>query len=665
MIFRKIGIENFGIYRGYQEINVASESDEGKPIVLIGGKNGTGKSTILEAVKLALHGKLALGNRISQRKYREYLYSRIHRYNDPTIDVSRSSVEVELQCSFGGRPNIYRIKRIWERNRKNISESFVVEKNGRRQNSSEEGDWEYYLRRLIPFHLSELFFLDGQKIDNLSQDVGSDELGEAIQSLLGLRVLNRLHQDLDVYITKQDKGNPEEIQSNLENLIEEREDVKNSIKNLEEKQKAVVSKIEDVEAEVWTKERKFIERGGNFAERRETLKEDKIQLEARIEELKEDIRSMCKGILPFTLSAPLAQKVKSQLEKERKIKRIESVREHFKNRASELRFDLLSSSFWEEIDVPRDSQEKVINNIIAKLESLDYKNECSEDASLVHCLSGQEERKVLHNLERALEKVPSKFYDYVSRLNKATNKLKRIKKNLREAPSQDEIKPLFDEIREYEERRASLRNRREELYEQISSQESKLEDISRRVEKLREMLLEKEELDNRLKTAKRVGDVLREYKKKLIEKKLEELERAIVRNYNQLSGKEMLSRVSIDSQNFTVVLDKMGGRKVPQSELSQGESQLYAISVLRALWEVSSSQLPLIIDEPLGHLDKDNRESVFRNYLLTASHQLVLLSTDTEIGQKERKKLEPSVAKSYRLKYNPDNKCTKVLEGYF
>ena len=56
MIIKKLELHNFGVYAGDNRFLFEGN----KPIVLVGGMNGRGKTTFLEAVLLALYGSTPL-----------------------------------------------------------------------------------------------------------------------------------------------------------------------------------------------------------------------------------------------------------------------------------------------------------------------------------------------------------------------------------------------------------------------------------------------------------------------------------------------------------------------------------------------------------------------------------------------------------------------------
>ena len=94
MLIRKVILENFGLYAGQTEVDLAPriKYNRKRPIILLGGKNGAGKTTLLEAVRLALYGRTALGSRVRQADYEAHLRGRIHRSRSEFLPAVQSSV---------------------------------------------------------------------------------------------------------------------------------------------------------------------------------------------------------------------------------------------------------------------------------------------------------------------------------------------------------------------------------------------------------------------------------------------------------------------------------------------------------------------------------------------------------------------------------------------
>ena len=132
-----------------------------------------------------------------------------------------------------------------------------------------------------------------------------------------------------------------------------------------------------------------------------------------------------------------------------------------------------------------------------------------------------------------------------------------------------------------------------------------------------------------------------------------------------LRKKALVERVVIDPRTFAIELEDSRGQRISKQQLSEGEKQIFAVSVLWGLSRASARPLPAVIDTPMGRLDAEHRNALLERYFPNASHQVVILSTDTEIEETAFEKLQPSIARAYHLDYDDAEKCTTATEGYF
>ena len=125
--------------------------------------------------------------------------------------------------------------------------------------------------------------------------------------------------------------------------------------------------------------------------------------------------------------------------------------------------------------------------------------------------------------------------------------------------------------------------------------------------------------------------------------------------------------MKIDAQTYSVAVSDGEGQVIPKQRLSAGEKQLLAVALLWGLGEASGRALPVVVDTPLGRLDSSHRGNLVDRYFPHASHQVIVLSTDTEFdeGYVERLRGAGALAREYLLDFDERAKSSIVKPGYF
>jgi DNA sulfur modification protein DndD len=173
-------------------------------------------------------------------------------------------------------------------------------------------------------------------------------------------------------------------------------------------------------------------------------------------------------------------------------------------------------------------------------------------------------------------------------------------------------------------------------------------------------------LSDKIQRAIDVDLVLDDFAQRLTGQRVAQLAEAFVRNFNRLCRKDQLIQgAKINPRDFSLSLVGDGQGAIVRGELSAGENQIYAIAMLWALRQVSGRPLPLLIDAPLGRLDRDHRQNLVDFYFPRVSHQVILLSTDTEVDAEFFAAMSPQVARAYHLVYDEGRRATVASEGYF
>ena len=175
-----------------------------------------------------------------------------------------------------------------------------------------------------------------------------------------------------------------------------------------------------------------------------------------------------------------------------------------------------------------------------------------------------------------------------------------------------------------------------------------------------------EENDRVVKYASMTISVMNEFKVRLQRQRVKELEKQIFECFMFIAQKKrMIQRIEIDPETLDIRLVDYGGGELLKSQLSAGEKQIFAVSILWGLAKCSGYRLPVIVDTPLGRLDSYHRSNFVKRYLPYASQQVIVLSTDEEIAGRYFDFVKPYVNSHFILEYDEQGKSTSVVRGYF
>ncbi len=659
MKLNKIVIEDFGPYRGRNEFDLTTTPES--PVVLFGGMNGAGKTTLFTAIQVCLHGRSALGKRTSEKEYKNKIQQNLHDYPDGSADSA--TIRLEFEYAHFGDIDHYTVERSWRDRGKSIVENLEVKRNGEAPGDLDEDQWQDFLKELIPPGVSELFFFDGEKIQELASAIEDDDnFEESLFSLLGLEMIDRLDADLSIYI--QQKLNESDVgglSDDLNEMQAEQEEIRDRQKNLKKEKAEKETELRELEDKISQKEDKLSQEGGSFAEKREKLKEERAEVSANVENLEERIQEVASGAYPFALAPDLCKSVQDRLQNEAKAQREAAAQDRLKD---ELDAVLSGDEIWEDTKLEADEAESLAEQIQSNVENRLV--DADQDIQLANQFSEVERQQMYSVVDKALNELPPKLGELTVELDAEMRRQQDIEKQLGHAPDEDVISPLIEDLNELTEQRVELTDDIDELEEELSVIENKLEQLKRQIDKKLEEKSRISDVSNRAELASNVQKVLDDYRTELAKEKLQRLESVLSERYLTLSNKsEFYDGIHIDEDTLTISIETDHGDYKDQSQLSAGERQIFATSLLWALAEISDRPLPFIIDTPLGRLDQAHRDSLVNNFFPQASHQVLVFSTDTEIDDEHYEDLADSVSRAYHLDYQESDGYSDVSKGYF
>lgn len=671
MIFSELRVENFGLFFGQHTFDLEPVKKWGQhcPIVLFGGKNGAGKTTILEAIMLCVHGRRSLGDRVTENEYLGYLRGRIHRAKGgDALPLKRASVSLDFRQTHFGIERTYRADRTWRIRDQRVEESLeltVISTGAKETEDSlvdEIGETltQDFLDDLFPVGIAKLFFFDGEKIQDLAQDEEQGErLGAAIKEMLNLDIVERLQADLKTHVIREKRKTQAPavaksltaLESQVEDLTQQRSDLQQSMAGVETRRKQKV-------AEVDREEQAFRTEGGAYASRLGELQERHARTEADLEGEREALRSLSAGVLPFALVSEMCQELAKQLERERALGRWEAGKEAL-TASEESALQALVQQLGIDDEMARRAFQVVTEAVSIPADIADLRRRHEK-------LSDRQAEDILGWLRNGIGRSAQEAGQRAKKAEKTTRELNRVAMQLNKAPDEDVATVRLAAIKDLTHALGELEQEKKMLSEELVSIDDRLSQASRQHGKALLGLRSSRDVEEKGRLASKVQAVLERFGSELSVLKTSQLESEGVAALAALHRKEDVIRgMDIDPQTFAVSLLGKGNRTISKKELSAGEKQMYAVAMLWALARTSGRPLPVVIDTPLGRLDSDHRRNLVENYFPKASHQVIILSTDTEVDSKYFEDLRKFVSHSYHLKYNPLNMETEVDEGYF
>lgn len=667
MILTQLTLQDFGLFRGHQVIQLSSKPSQ--PIILFGGKNGAGKTTLLEAIRLCLYGPGVLGDRISKEAYLHYLKGRIHSNSNFLIQPTFASVALEFQYADVGTVHTYEVTRSWEqRASQRIIEHLDIKRNGNPLNEVSTEHWQDFVRELIPPGVSQLFFFDGEKIQQLADDASDQQtLADAIKSLFGLDAVERLHTDLGIYVSRFTKPTQAGKEgSGIEQLQKEIEQIQKRLDQSRNERQQLENKISEQRLVIARVEAKITSEGGLFVRNRTNLHDQQANLKAQIKQHEGTLRQSSAGLLPFAFVPKLCQQLKDQLSLEEQATQAQAGRSLLAAAKAEILRRVGSTNFWASLPkLPPNTKKAVLSRLKQEIKA-PLSIEQSQSVQIIHQLSLSDHQRIQSWINQITNDLSKRAQSISRELEVSYRELQKVEEALKKIPSDDVLKPLVEELNGLHQTLGEFGKQAFIMDQDIRASESQLGECQRRYNQATENLADQASNVSRVQLVPRIQNILQEYKSALIEKKVKQLQEEVTRCFNVLCRKkDALRKIAIDPKDFSVTFFDRQNRSMPKAHLSAGEKQIYAISMLWALAAISGRPLPMIIDTPLARLDSDHREILVKQYFPAASHQVIILSTDTEVDQSYFSQLRKNIATTYRLDFVMEENCTSIQPGYF
>ncbi|WP_027283335.1 DNA sulfur modification protein DndD [Rubritepida flocculans] len=655
-------------------------------VILIGGQNGFGKTSLFEAIVLGLFGKDGLrlvlrAGAAADEERRAQSYKEFLRRALNARGLAQGRTECRVTLGFlneAGEP--VEIRRVWHFSSAGDfrDEEVTIHKGIARtplapDPSDPEPDvWyrDWLAREFLHPDLAGFFLFDGEAAAIFAEREMSVQVRQGIEGLLGLSWLRRLADSLRGYAanrrTQIARGATSDQLAALDAEIARMDaDMEGARARLAE----VEAGLPALESERDALMRELASHGAGTAADNEEWIARREAAKERYREAEEALASLSEQQLPLALAgAPLREAVLARLEAERRreewLAGAASVRERAEGVLETISADLGALA----PPLSPAQQAAIAEAIRHALERLWHPAPQDAAESFRHA---HLDRRLREEVRRRLEEAARVTAERVQRLQGALVEAaaavqesnERIEKARLGGPALREkiarIEALQTEVTRREVEKSELRNR-------IASLEGELHQKRAELGRLTALLDQSELPARRARRAEEVAQMLDALTAEALPLQSREIAAAMSAGISAMAHKKDLFRgVEIDAQG-EVRLIGPDGRDLRELDLSAGEKQVFTQALFAAVAEVSGRVFPLVVDTPLGRLDEEHRLNVLR-HLAARQGQVFLISTNTEVVGPYLEAIRPRVAKAYRLENRVvgEGGVSWPEEGYF
>ena len=660
MLIQKIKISNF---KTYLSLDLDLTVDDDRPIILIGGSNGGGKTTLFEAISGALYGlKIE-----SKEHFMELL-------NQGAINKVKP--EISLQITFVGKvlgqQQKYILKRIYQLNPQGRPlESVSLNMNGNmyvygtmtapKERVRAEQEISKIIKANLPQELSQYFLFDAmQSSELLKKNVFQQTIRDNFENVLGFKKYLQLKR-------ASEKLQQEWAQQRLEAEQEAKE-----YNNLCSQKEGLVAEMNACLAEQ-DRLYKYMASVEDEYQRAKEGAQQAMNLNKRIQDIAGKIRAITDE------AADYAESLKAFIENIEInvfLPKLASNLSQDINNILRIKEQLLKQSTGAyPIETLRDVTAKIIDylkELSLCSQAVDEENVVAHMVALQNTTNAQDPYDYLDDAEvEALKELPKKG---------GGNQFVTLDRKRQDMEIQlANLDNLRTEKRTLEQTQAGGNNLLIANYEDAKRAVDKLktheDSLKSEIQRLEKRIHQydvqiQQEPDLKFDTLVKLRPFFDKVADSLLKKKKAQIETEMQSQLNKLlvSYKDHIARVELSDsmENFNIRLYHSAGNEISLNQLNAASKQIFIQVLLKVLRNLGDYNPPVMIDTVMGVLDNESRDALMEEYFPQLAEQTILLCTTSEIRtDSDYVKLEPFISKTYTLHRNVEEQNTTVAEGYF
>lgn len=692
MIIKNITLGNYRLYEGKNIIKFTQ--DEEKPIFLISGENGFGKTTFLHSLIWCLYGRLITEVEAEVRKdiansgYNAFLRKNLNHnvraklemldsaekdlirrrgYSSENEDLKKITtyyVAIEFKDVIIPSLPCTSLKVIRSYDMITEKESVDILIDGKRNELTTSIGSEVFINDFIlNKDIARFFFFDSEQIVALAETNTSAEkrrLCSAYNEVLGVRKYEDLKKNLEnVRLRFRKKSSDIESREKLLTMLSKQEQLEKKIEERRKKLTELESELKQLRADDEAIQLQLMREGNN------ATSAEIVRLEKLIQTTKQkgdDYKAKLKNFIeyaPFAITGKLLKETREQIEYDFRLKETKNDQLGRNLVVNQIASDLML--MFEHSDIASAEKSELIIQVQDVLDR--YKHEVvKEDVLLSVSEQEYEEFIAVYNNLTTTYKAEFEHLAEDYRKNKLVwERNSRRLSNIQSKEKDELIKDIRSKKNKVEADIVDKDKEIRQLHENLGVISQELATTTKQISELSKKVSLDDSDAKKDQIAEQLISELSTFLVSLKQEKKYSLERRIKTTLNTLMHKEDLIgsvEVIVNGEDMDIELYTVTGDVINKDSLSKGEQQLYATSILKALVDESGIQFPVFIDSPLQKFDKSHATRIITEFYPQISKQVVLFPLlYKELTFDEYEVMKPLVKATYLI----ENKAARSI----
>jgi len=660
MLIKRIKAHNF---KTYLQLDLDISVEQDKPIILIGGANGGGKTTLFESIYGALYG-LNINN---AKQFKELLNAGA---------LGKEDEKILLELHFSGKvlneEQQYVLTRTYMLNPSNNPvESVKLNMNGTIfmygtatplvQRTEQQAQVNKIIKANLPQELSRYFLFDAMeagnllKVDQLNRVIRENienvmgfnkymQIGKSAETLYQAYTVQRLNMEnekQEYLALVEQKNNLLETKLSLETRLQDalqysviNRELYDNLKTGLNQDTNIKNRIEQIQAQIdniYKKEKIF------HVELDEFLKD--MELNVCVPKLIESVKTEVNLIL----------KTKSDQEQQQN------------SHLAPEQLEAISKSIVQYL-----SDNKLVSKVVTVAELVDFViSKQGKTAKMDHYdFLEFSEIKALESMLnlRTVNSFPS-INQQQTELNISLSQIQTYEVQIEQMKQQITGRDYIL-LKAFEDNEAAIK----QFEIQIAEIKGEISKLDKRLHQYD--IQTNQEPDPRYEALGKLKGFFEDVANRLLKIKKQQIELKMKQdlNINLSAYHDVIERVELSEnlKDLTFKIYHKAGNEIYLSQLNTASKQVVIQVLLKSLHEFGDYDPPVMIDTVMGVLDETSRAIVLENYFPDLSQQTILLSSDSEIRiGRDLEKIKPFISKTYTLHRDKEKQLTAVTQGYF